>query len=454
MLALPNSTKNRRWRRWVCCTLATLGVLVSPLQSLAPGRYITVAWDPSPDAGVVGYAVYVGTVSGNYDQVFIVRNQTYFTYADAVPDRRYYFAVVAYTESIVSTPSQEVSGYGQSTPALPVSGDLAPRDAPRDLATLNSTRGLLCSGGYVGGCNSTSAVASTDRRIDALAAMGDGRVLIVEDGRRIRIFDGHNLLDDAALDASQNVTFIGVAVNPALEPRGRVYVEEAERRDDGTRDLRIVRYRDVQNTLGDPAVIVAGIRLPEVADAPFTVDPKGRIFVAMPQIGSDGKSSAAVLLGFESDGGALRANRAASPTVSWAPYKPTAIAWDDRGQQLWLTGSDETGPIVVRIPVNPLTPSEAWPRVPQRAIAVSSEVISARASSRNSELTSPLLLMRTVRGDLVRVLPDGNEFAEVPQATQEEEATATSTDPQTKWTYVAIRLKFGASTYIYKIANQ
>jgi hypothetical protein len=62
--------------------------------------------------------------------------------------------------------------------------------------------------------------------------------------------------------------------------------------------------------------------------------------------------------------------------------------------------------------------------------------------------------MRTGRGDLVRVLPDGNEFADIPQAIQEEEATATSTDPQTKSTYVAIRLKSGASSYIYKIANQ
>jgi hypothetical protein len=436
---LPNSAKTGRGRRWVCCALAALAIVVSPLHS-APGRYITVAWDPSPD-GVAGYAVYVGTDSGKYDQVFVVRNQTYFTYADAVPDRRYYFAVVAYTESLVSNPSQEVSGYGQSTPALPVSRGLAVQDAPRSVSTLNSTRGLL--------------VASTERRIDALAALGDGRVLIVEDGRQIRVFDGHTLLSEPALEASQHVTFMGVAVDPRLEPRRRVYVEEAERRDDGTRELRIVRYRDVQNTLGEPAVIVAGIQLSEVADAPFTVDSEGRIFVAVPQFGSDGTGSAAVVFGFESDGGALRSNRAASPVVSWAPSKPTAIAWDDRTQQLWLAGSDETGPTVVRVPVNPLTSSEAWPRVPQRAIAVPPEIISARASStRNGELTSPMLLMRTVRGDLVRVLPDANAFAEVPQATQEEEATATSTDPQTKSTYVATRVKFGAASYIYKIANQ
>jgi hypothetical protein len=67
---------------------------VSSLYSV-PGRYITVAWDPSQDDGVAGYAVYVGTTPGNYDKVFIVRNRTYFTFTDAVPERQYYFAVVA-----------------------------------------------------------------------------------------------------------------------------------------------------------------------------------------------------------------------------------------------------------------------------------------------------------------------------------------------------------------------
>ena len=64
---------------------------------------------------------------------------------------------------------------------------------------------------------------------------------------------------------------------------------------------------------------------------------------------------------------------------------------------------------------------------------------------------TPLLLAVTPRRGLVRVLPDANEFAEVPQSTQEE-TTATSTDPQTKAIYVATRLS-RATSYIYKIGN-
>ncbi len=414
---------------------------VSSLRSV-PGRYITVAWDPSADAGVVGYAVYVGTAPGNYDKVFIVRNRTYFTYADAVPDRRYYFAVVAYTESLVSTPSQEVSGYGQSTPALPVSDGLAIQNSPSALAALKAARPL----------DGTTIIASTEGSIGALGAIGDGRVLIVEDGRRICVFDGHTVASNGALEASRSITFIGIAVDPRVEQRSRIYVAETERDGDGTRELRIVRYRELQNTLGEPAVIVAGIHLPETGDAPFTVDSYGRIFVAVPSFAADANSSVAVVLGFESDGSALRFNRAGSPIVSSAPSSPTGIAWDDQAEQLWLAGIDAVGSTVARVPVAPLTSSDAWPRVPQLANAVSPDVMSQRMSpARNSKPMPRMLLMTAPRGDLLRVLLDTDEFA-VARSPQEE-TTATSIDPQTKSTYVAARLKFGAIGYIYKIDN-
>jgi len=415
---------------------------VSSLRSVS-GRYITVAWDPSADAGVVGYAVYVGTAPGNYDKVFIVRNRTYFTYADAVPDRQYYFAVVAYTESLVSAPSQEVSGYGQSTPALPVSDGLAIQNSPSALAALKAARPL----------DGTTIIASTEGSIGALGAIGDGRVLIVEDGRRICVFDGHTVPSNGALEASRSITFIGIAVDPRVEQRSRIYVAETERRGDGTRELRIVRYRELQNTLGEPAVIVAGIPLPETGDAPFTVDSHGRIFVAVPSLAADANSSAAVVLGFESDGSALRFNRAGSPIVSSAPSSPTGIAWDDQAEQLWLVGIDAVGSTVARVRVAPLTSSDAWPRVPQLANAVSPDVMSRRVSpARNSTPMPRMLLMTAPSGDLVRVLLDTDEFAKVARSPQEE-TTATSTDPQTKSTYVAARLKFGAVGYIYKIDN-
>jgi hypothetical protein len=159
--------------------------------------------------------------------------------------------------------------------------------------------------------------------------------------------------------------------------------------------------------------------------------------------------SAGVVLGFEPDGGALRDNRAASPIVAWALSEPAAIAWDDEGEQLWVAGLEGGETAVVRVPLKPLSRSDAWPKMPQAAVAVSRERMAQRTSSLRNGETVRTMLPRRPGGGLVWVLPSMNEFAEVP-AFAEEETTATVTDPQTNSTYVATRSKYGTSN-IYKI---
>jgi hypothetical protein len=433
----------------VCWVVAAACASVSSLYSI-PGRYITVAWDPSPDERVAGYAVYVGTTSGSYDKVFVVRNRTYFTYTDAAPDRQYYFAVVAYTDSLVSGPSQEVFGYGQSTPALPVSGDFSVPDVSTGRDALNSSR-LACTGGADSSCYSTTIVASTEGTINALAATADGRVLLVEDGRRVRVFDGRSVSSDAALVAPQQVTFIGIAADPRPDQRSRIYVAEAEPGDGGTREVRIVRYRAVQDRLGEPAVIVGGLHVPGAASVPFTVDANGRIFIAVPSVQAAGTRASALVLGFESDGSALRDNRAASPIVASAPSLPTAIAWDNEAEQLWLAGGEGAAQTVVRIPLNALsTSSDGWPRVPQAAVPVSPGSIRQRISTKGSSQTAPTVISMALGGRLIQVLPSANVFAEVSDFSQQE-TTATTTDSYTKSTFVAIHATPVSASYLYRI---
>jgi hypothetical protein len=432
----------------VCWTFVAACASVSSLLHSIPGRYITVAWDPSPDERVAGYAVYVGTASGKYDKVFIVRNRTYFTYTDAVPERQYYFAVVAYTDSLVSDPSQEVSAYGQSTPALPVSSDLSLRDVSAGRGAPNGSPGVPCTGVVGSGCYGTSIVASTEGLINGLASTADGRVLLVEDGRRVRVFDGRTLSNDAALVAAQQVTFIGIAADPRPDRGNWIYVAEAEPGRGGTRDVHIIRYRAVQDRLGEPAVIVNGLHVPGAGSVPFTVDAHGRIFIAIPSIQTTGAPSRALVLGFESDGSALRNNRAASPIVASAPSMPTAIAWDNDVEQLWLAGVDGAAQTVVRIPLNasPTSP-EGWPRVPQAAVPVSADAISQRSSQ-----TGATVITMALGGRLVQVLPGANVFAEVPDFSQQE-ATATTTDRHTKSTFVAIHSRSASANYLYKMTD-
>jgi hypothetical protein len=393
----------------------------------------------------------VGTAPGNYDKVFIVRNRTHFTYTDAVPERQYYFAVVAYTDSLVSERSQEVSGYGQSTPALPVSSDLSVPDVSSGRYALKSSRGLPCTGAAGSGCYGRSIVASTEGAINALASTSDGRILLVEDGRRVLVFDGRTLSSDAALVAPPQITFIGIAVDPRPDQRSRIYVAEAEPGDGGTREVRIVRYRAVQDRLGEPAVIVGGLHVPGAGSVPFTVDSNGRIFIAIPSVPAPGTPSPALVLGFESDGSALRHNRAASPIVASVPSVPTAIVWDDEADQLWVAGVQGPTETVVRIPMNPLlTASDGWPRVPQAAAPVSPDGISQRISARDSSQTTRTVIRMAVGGRLIQVLPSENLFAEVPDFSQAE-TTATTTDRYTKSTFVAIHLRSESVSYLYKL---
>jgi len=393
---------------------------------------------------VVGYAVYVGTVSGSYDEVFVVGNRTYFTYANAVSDLPYYFSVVAYTDGLVSGPSQEVAGRGQSTPALPVVGDRAAPNALNAI-TPNAPRTRTCTDVGRLNCTGTSVVAVAGV-VEAIAPTGDGRFWIVENGRRVRMFDGQSLLREAALSAPPAVTFLGIAVDPRVEQRSRVYVAEAERRVDGTRDVRIVRYREVQSTLGERAVIVTGIQLPASGNAPFTIDPNGRIFVAVPSLQPN--LPASVVLGFESDGSALRNNRTASPVVASTALMPSSLTWDTV-DQLWLTGLRGTELAVALVPTS-ATVSDSWPRVPYPVAAVSPDRLAQSLSqSQTSETTRTVLLRMAAGRRVIQVIPGRDEFAEDPTFANQE-TTATATDRETRSSYVVTRSSGGAVTYIYK----
>ena len=72
---------------------------------------MTVAWDPSLDASVVGYIVEWGETSGRYSDATDVGNVTRFRVEGLVEGEMYYVAVLAYTTAGVrSTHSDETSG--------------------------------------------------------------------------------------------------------------------------------------------------------------------------------------------------------------------------------------------------------------------------------------------------------------------------------------------------------
>lgn len=94
---------------------ALLCLLLAPVAAQA-GR-VSLAWDPSPDAFVVGYIVYYGTVPGTYSASIDVGNTTTHTLQGLTNGVTFYFVVHAYSfDLIVSDPSNEVSGVPANLP--------------------------------------------------------------------------------------------------------------------------------------------------------------------------------------------------------------------------------------------------------------------------------------------------------------------------------------------------
>ena len=99
--------KPRGWRGFSCVFLFVAALFVMPAQA-AP--VVTLAWDSSGDASVVGYNVYYGTTSPNHGSKVMVGNSLTATISNLLEGTTYYFIATARNASgVESVPSNEVS---------------------------------------------------------------------------------------------------------------------------------------------------------------------------------------------------------------------------------------------------------------------------------------------------------------------------------------------------------
>jgi hypothetical protein len=109
---------HHRHALWRAVPLAVF-FTVSPFGAMpALAESLTVAWDSSPDPTVIGYTVHIGTQSGTYVQNVNVGNVNSYIFTSALAGQRYYFAVRAYTPTLVSAYSNEVSAATNAPPTL------------------------------------------------------------------------------------------------------------------------------------------------------------------------------------------------------------------------------------------------------------------------------------------------------------------------------------------------
>ena len=99
--------------------IIAVAIVGAPLAAAA--GTVTIAWDPSPETGVRGYVVHVGTQPGVATQTVDVGNVGVYTYPNATPGVVYYFSVSAYGDNgATSLRSTEITAAVRSVPPAPV----------------------------------------------------------------------------------------------------------------------------------------------------------------------------------------------------------------------------------------------------------------------------------------------------------------------------------------------
>ena len=322
---------------------------------------LTVSWDRSPDAHATGYYVYVGTEPGVYADRYDAGNATSFAITSGSPGP-FYVAVAAYTlDGVVGPRSAEVStidGAQLSSVEEPAEPQSANSDSPQNGGIAPAPERLCDGSGQR--CFLAQEWARTAEAIHSISVAPDARVFAVQRTAEIRVATEAGLVETPALSATADERFDTVVVDPAFLSTHYVFASRIGMRPDGTRDLSIVRYREVANRLGEAATLITELPLPPEGQAPFTVDASGHVYIAMPAWDGNRDPYAATILRFDRDGRVPAASSSTSPVIATGISDPVSLVWDRAGR-LWLTGRTTSAEAVLAhvslLPVD----SGTWP---------------------------------------------------------------------------------------------
>lgn len=182
----------------------------------------------------------------------------------------------------------------------------------------------------------------------SLAFAPDGRLFVTERPGRVRVIQNGRLLPDSALvladvSAQGEGGLLGVALSPLFAQNHLVYLVYTARRATGSPVNRVVRYREVNNTLAEAAVLVDGIGAATIHDGGrIRYGPDGLLYVTMgdaavSSIAQDLASPNGKILRLEDDGRAPRGNPFGSLVYSYGHRNPQGLDWHPATGDLWAT---------------------------------------------------------------------------------------------------------------------
>ena len=213
-------------------------------------------------------------------------------------------------------------------------------------STSNSRQSFTASDG-------TSFIVETVARgLDApsaLDALPDGRVFVAERTGAVRVWKDGRILATPALRlsdaASQTDTgLVGIAIHPDFNKNGQVFVAYTARASDGTFVNRVVRFRELNDVLDQPAVLLedTAVSAPHRA-ARIRFGPDGKLYVAFAADAATAQDPTAYggkILRLNVDGTTPRDNPSYSPILPDDIGVPLAFGWQPATSSRWQIDRD------------------------------------------------------------------------------------------------------------------
>jgi aldose sugar dehydrogenase len=195
----------------------------------------------------------------------------------------------------------------------------------------------------------------------SLAFAPDGRLFLTERTGRVRIVQNGQLLAQPALTvedvwAQGEAGLLGLALHPRFAENRFVYLFYTAA-EGATPVNRIVRYRELNNALGERAVILDRVPAAIIHDGGrLRFGPDGHLYLAMGDVAVPARaqslgSLAGKILRMTDDGRTPGDNPFNSPVWSWGHRNPQGLDWHPETGDLWASehgqvGNDELNLIV------------------------------------------------------------------------------------------------------------